>query len=144
MFIALRHLKTKDGPVSPGDLIPCASQWKPAIIASEVNVGNVYDLDRKFILNPNYSPGAHKREAELLRRIELFHGKRVVKRADGTCEIVELTKPAIVESDDDENERIHAEVGAAPPIANVGVELPAQRYVEAANESVKKRSGRRG
>lgn len=101
VFIALRQLNTKDGRVNPGDAIPSAASWPSGVLASEINCGNVYDLERKLTLTDRHSPSLHKRERELLRRIEMYYGKRVVTRPDGTCEVIELSgwipDPAVVD-----------------------------------------------
>lgn len=77
MFIALRQLNTKDGPVNPGDPIPSADSWSHGVQRSEVNCGNVFDLSRGVVLNDRSSPTQHKREQALLDRLPEF-GKQVI------------------------------------------------------------------
>lgn len=88
-FIALRHLKTANGIAKPGDLIPI-NGWRDGVIVSEVNCGNVFDLDRRYRLGDG--PAQLRREAELLASLPKY-GKAVKFLDDGTAELVSVEQP---------------------------------------------------
>jgi hypothetical protein len=89
-FIALRYLQTKHGPVKPGESVDVAG-WSDGVIVSEINAGNIFDLDRKYRLSES-RPTQLRREADLLAALADF-GKAVEFLTDGTCELVDYEDP---------------------------------------------------